>query len=227
MGDPTVVAATVIDLVTVNAVTPTIPGPSIIAMQWRLTMLTSTRGLFISVAALLAAVSAAPAAQAGCGGGAAVKQPSVWQAAPTNDANALLNRVDFGRPDFVRAPIVGLWSFSFVAGGAQVDWGYTEWHSDGTEITNSGGHSPASGNFCLGVWRQTGPSTFHLKHFPLGYDPSTGLLAVKVILTEDVTVDRTGANFSGPFTEDIYDPTGVTLLQHVAGTVTGHRVEPN
>ena len=191
-------------------------------------MFTSTRGLFISVAALVAAVSAAPAAQAGCGGAAAVKQPSVWQAAPGDRAD-LLTRVDYNNagPAFGRAAIVGLWSFSFAAGGAQIDWGYTEWHSDGTEITNSGGHSPASGNFCLGVWRQSGPNTFHLKHFPLGYDPSTGLLAVKVILTEDVTVDRTGNNFAGPFTEDIYDPTGVTLLQHVAGTVTGHRVEPN
>jgi len=176
-------------------------------------------------AATLASVAAlAPAAFAGCGG--VLAQPASYQVG-SNDANTLLTRVDFGRPDFVRAPIVGLWSFSFVAGGAQVDWGYTEWHPDGTEITNSGGHSPASGNFCLGVWRQSGPNTFHLKHFPLGYDPATGLLAVKIILTEDVTVDRTGNNYSGPFTEDIYDPTGVTLLQHVAGTVTGHRVEPN
>lgn len=190
-------------------------------------MFTSTRGLFISVAALVAAASAAPAAQAGCAEAAAVKQPSVWQVAPAKEANALLTRVDFGRADFARAPIVGLWSVSFVAGGAQIDWGYSEWHPDGTEITNSGGHSPASGNFCLGVWRQTGPSSFHLKHFPLGYDPSTGQLAAKIILTEDVTVDRSSQNFAGPFTLDIYDPTGVTLLQHVAGTVTGHRVEPN
>ena len=40
-------------------------------------------------------------------------------------------------------------------------------------------------------------------------------------------LDRTGQNYSGPFTEDVYDPTGVQLLQHVVGTVTGHRVEPN
>jgi len=189
-------------------------------------MFTSTRGLFISVAALVAAASAAPAAQAGCGSAEAVKQPSAWQATPT-EANALLTRVDFGRPDFVRASIVGLWSFTFVSGGAQIDWGYTEWHSDGTEITNSGGHSPASGNFCLGVWRQTGPNSFHLKHIALGYDPSTGLPAVRVILTEDVTVDRTGDNFAGPITLDVYDPTGATLLQHQAGTATGHRVQPN
>jgi hypothetical protein len=183
------------------------------------------QALFVGMAALAGVAAIAPAAWAGCGE-AAVKQPSVWQATPADAAN-LLTRTDFERADFARPAIVGLWSFSFVAGGQQIDWGYTEWHSDGTEITNSGGHSPASGNFCLGVWRQSGPNTFHLKHYPLGYNPATGALAVKVILTEDVTVDRTGDNFAGSFTEDIYDPTGVTLLQHVAGTATGHRVEPN
>jgi hypothetical protein len=183
-------------------------------------MNTSFRRLFAGAAAMAAVAAIAPAAWAGCG--EAAKQPSSWQAPPTSDANALLARVDFGR-----APIVGLWSFSFVAGGQQIDWGYTTWHADGTEITNSGGHSPASGNFCLGVWRQSGPNSFHLKHFPLGYDPTTGLLAAKIILTEDVTVDRSGDNYSGPFTLDVYDPTGVTRLQHVVGTVTAHRVEPN
>ena len=90
---------------------------------------------------------------------------------------------------------------------------------------NSGGHSAASGNFCLGAWRQSGPSTYHLKHFALGYDPSTGNLAVKVTLIEDVTLDRTGDNFSGPFTEDIY-PVAGGMIQ-VTGTITGQRVQPN
>jgi len=164
--------------------------------------------------------AAAPAAFAGCGN--ASIQPASYQVG-SNDSQLIRTAL----AEFGDRGIVGLWSVSFVAGGAQIDWGYSEWHPDGTEITNSGGHSPASGNFCLGVYRQTGPNTFHLKHFPLAYDPATGLLAAKIILTEDVTVDRTGNNYAGPFTLDVYDPAGVTLLQHVAGTVTGHRVEPN
>jgi hypothetical protein len=186
-------------------------------------MRSSIKGALVGFAALAGTAALAPAAFAGCAG--ASTQPSSYEVG-SNEAQlipaALLTPANLGAQS-----IVGLWSFSFVAGGAQIDWGYTEWHSDGTEITNSGGHSPASGNFCLGVWRQSGPNTYHLKHYALGYDPSTGLLAVKVLLTEDVTVDRTGDNFSGPFTEDVYDPTGVTLLQHVAGTATAHRVEPN
>lgn len=181
------------------------------------------RGLLIGMATLAGTAALAPAAFAGCGG--VPVQPASYQAG-SDDAH-LVPAGWVGPADFGGRGIVGLWSFSFVVGGAQVDWGYTEWHGDGTEITNSGGHSPASGNFCLGVYRQSGPNSFHLKHFPLGYDPTTGNLAVKVILTEDVTLDRTGQNYSGPFTEDVYDPTGATLLQHVVGTVTGHRVEPN
>lgn len=179
------------------------------------------RGLFVGMAALAGVAAIAPAAWAGCG--SALVKPASHE---MGSKDAQLIAADFVRPSFGSQGIVGLWSVSFVAGGAQIDWGYSEWHSDGTEITNSGGHSPASGNFCLGVWRQSGPNTFHLKHFPLAYDPATGLLAAKIILTEDVTLDRTGNNYSGPFTLDIYDPTGATLLQHIPGTITGHRVEP-
>ena len=186
-------------------------------------MVTRMRRLLIGAATLTSVAALAPVAFAGCGG--APVQPASHQVG-SNDARlfpaALVTPESLGAQS-----IVGLWSVSFVAGGAQIDWGYSEWHSDGTEIMNSAGHSPASGNFCLGVWRQSGSNTYHLKHYPLGYDPATGLLAAKVILTEDVMIDRTGNNFSGPFTLDVYDPTGVSLLQHVAGTITGHRVEPN
>ena len=186
-------------------------------------MNTTIRRLLIGAAALTSVAALAPAAFAGCGN--VPVQPASYQ---HGSDDAQLTRTAFVTPaNFEPQGIVGLWSFSFVSGGVQIDWGYTEWHPDGTEITNSGGHSPASGNFCLGVYRQTGPNSFHLKHFPLGYDPTTGLLAAKIILTEDVTVDRTGQTFSGSFTIDVYDPTGVTRLQHTVGTVTAHRILPN
>src|SRR3982074_1334258 len=59
------------------------------------------------------------------------------------------------------APIVGLWKFKFVSkdspgipDGAVIDEGYVTWHSDGTEIMNSG-RAPSTGNFCMGVWKKT------------------------------------------------------------------------
>ncbi|HLY79792.1 MAG TPA: hypothetical protein VKQ70_10485 [Caulobacteraceae bacterium] len=178
-----------------------------------------------SVLAGLAAVGALAVAApsfAGCADSAAA-HPADW----SGQASDLRQKIDFGGPSFGGGSIVGLWSVSLVSGGNQVDWGYAEWHADGTEIMNSGGHTPASGNFCLGVWRQTGPNSFHLKHFPLAYNPATGALAAKIILTEDVSIDRNGQTFVGSFSEDIYDPTGVTLEQHIPGTITGHRVQPN
>jgi len=172
-----------------------------------------------SLAALtiMGSLAIAAPAWAGCADGAALK-PATW----SGEQGALFRQISLGNQG-----IVGLWDVTFKApNGATVDWGYSEWHSDGTEIMNSGGHTPASGNFCLGVWRQSGPNTYHLKHFPLAYNPATQQLAAKIILTEDVTVDHDGDSFSGPFTLDAYDPTGATLLQHVTGTVTGRRVKP-
>jgi hypothetical protein len=176
----------------------------------------SFKASLVTLAAIGSLAAAAPA-WAGCADTA--MKPASWR---KDGADGQLIRVNLGAQG-----VVGLWSVSLVAGGSQVDWGYSEWHSDGTEIMNSGGHTPASGNFCLGVWRQSGPNTYHLKHFALGYNPANGQLAVKVILTEDVTIDGTGATFTGPFTLDAYDPSGATLLQHQAGTITGHRVLPN
>ncbi|HEV2365391.1 MAG TPA: hypothetical protein VGS12_14475 [Caulobacteraceae bacterium] len=160
---------------------------------------------------------AGSSAWAGCG--APSLAPATYQAQS--------GEVRFQPVSLYQNTIVGLWSVSFMAGGNQIDWGYSEWHADGTEIMNSGGHTPASGNFCLGVWRQTGPNTYHLKHFPLAYDPATGALAARIILTEDVTVGPKGDGFTGTFTLDVYDPTGKTLEQHVPGTITGRRVFPN
>ena len=52
--------------------------------------------------------------------------------------------------------IVGMWSFNMTPTAGPGDFGYQQWHSDGTELMNSGGRAPATQNFCMGVWRQTG-----------------------------------------------------------------------
>jgi hypothetical protein len=146
--------------------------------------------------------------------------PATWQ---KGQADAQLIHTSLGSQS-----IVGLWAFKFMSGATQVDWGYTAWHSDGTEITNSGGHSPASGNWCLGTWRQSGPQTYHLKHFPLAYDPQSGALVAKIVLTEDVTVAQGGDTFSGTFSIQAYAPDGVTKLgPPQTGTATGQRIEPD
>jgi hypothetical protein len=122
--------------------------------------------------------------------------------------------------------IVGMWSFRQTAGGNLVDFGFQQWHSDGTELMNSGGRAPATENFCMGAWRQVAPGRYHLNHLALSYD-SSGVLNARVTIKEDVTLNATGTSYSGPFTIDVFDPNSNALLQHVAGQVTAQRVPAN
>jgi predicted small lipoprotein YifL len=130
------------------------------------------------------------------------------------------------------ASIVGLWKFQFISkgntghnpsipDGALIDFGYTQWHSDGTEIVNSAGIP--GGGFCLGVWGQTGFLTFELNHFPIAFDPTTGAVADYINVREQVTLSPSGDTFTGTFTEDFYNTVG-THVDHLAGTVTGTRL---
>jgi len=61
------------------------------------------------------------------------------------------------------AAIVGLWNVTFYSAHVLVDQALDAWHSNGTEILNDF-TDPIEDNACLGVWTQTGPQTFKLKH---------------------------------------------------------------
>jgi len=146
------------------------------------------------------------------------------------------------------ATIVGLWKFELrakdnqgIPDGTLLDFGLIQWHEDGTEITNSGGRTPAVGNVCMGTWKQVGPSTFKLTHLALGYGPPqgpvTGYQGV-VLLEMQVRVDSGGHTYHGSFTLTQYmskfDPTipgsefdQSTVEFTVSGTVKATRVEVN
>ena len=140
------------------------------------------------------------------------------------------------------ADVVGLWHVVFTQnadfGSGLFDDSYAEWHSDGTEIMNSGVHSPATGNFCMGAWTKTGPSTYALKHIALDYSMQplgSATPTVIVIIREEVTVDQTGNHFTGSFTADIYAPysaafpatPGAHIARVGAGAITGDRITAN
>jgi hypothetical protein len=67
-------------------------------------------------------------------------------------------------------PVVGKWKVQFLVNGGVFDFGYRQWHGDGTEILNSDARAPSTENFALGVWKKTGDNTNKLNHFALSYD---------------------------------------------------------
>jgi hypothetical protein len=105
-----------------------------------------------------------------------------------------------------------------------IDHGYSQWHSDGTEIMNSS-RPPATGNFCLDVWKKTGQSTYTLTHRALSFFPD-GTPEGPAAIHEDVMVDRSGNTLSGRFTIDQFDTSG-NLKVHLEGVITGTRITPD
>jgi len=130
--------------------------------------------------------------------------------------------------------LVGMWSFQFIsqgnttrtpaiADGTQINFGYTQFHSDETEILNAGARSPAQQNFCLGVWTDTGNSTYQVNHFALNYDAATGTLLGRIIVIEKITVSPGGTALSGTFVETVFDTKG-NQTDHLTGQVTAQRI---
>jgi hypothetical protein len=207
------------------------PDPEEDIMKATLKLLTNTLGLGVLAATLT------PSVFAGCGEGKvapAGKQPQThFMHAAYRPSRFVLVDAPPG------ADVVGFWHVVFTQnthfGGGLFDDSYAEWHSDGTEIMNSGVHSPAYGNFCMGAWTKTGPSSYALKHIALDYSMQplgSTTPSVIVIIREQVTVDNKGNHFTGSFTADIYAPysaalpatPGTHITQVGAGTISGDRI---
>jgi hypothetical protein len=148
-----------------------------------------------------------------------------WQGAPEFRREAFLVAGQEGADP----RIVGFWKVKFVAEGTTgipddtvIDNGFVQWHGDGTEIMNSS-RPPATGNFCLGVWQKSGPSSYKLNHFALSFDPS-GTLIGPAQIREDITLNHKGNQYEGTFTIDQYDLEGNPLPPHITGRVTATRI---
>ena len=133
------------------------------------------------------------------------------------------------RDDDNDAAIVGMWKVQFVSegtngipDGTMIDSAYAQWHSDGTEIMNSG-RPPITSSFCLGVWKKTGESTYKLNHFALSWDPTGTVFVGPANIRENVTLNAQGNSFSGTFTIDQFDTNGNTLA-HIVGKINAQRV---
>jgi hypothetical protein len=186
----------------------------------------------LTIAAVVSLLSVAASARASCGSfsqvGAGKKaHPASWN---MQSGHAYLTQVH--EPS---VSIVGMWHVTFTSKGdgsalpegAAVDNALVVWHSDGTEIMNSG--RPAQdGDFCLGVWQEVGKYQYKLNHFAwMGNDTTNpggvGKPAGPTHVVEDVTVTPDGKHYSGTFTLDAYD-TSFNLTTHITGVLQGTRI---
>lgn len=139
-----------------------------------------------------------------------------------------LMRVDFRREDM--DDIVGFWNTTLSlkgSGGAPdqiIDKGLQQWHADGTEFLNSSGQHPLTQNYCLGVWRKTGPSKYTLNHFAYLYDTAQNVIGLANI-REEVIVNHDGTAFTGVFAIQQYDALRNKLGGLLKGIVKGKRID--
>ena len=120
--------------------------------------------------------------------------------------------------------IVGLWNVKFYSGGTLADNAFDAWHSDGTEVLNDF-TNPIEDNVCLGVWIQTEPGSYKLKHPSWTFDTSGNLTGLAVIL-ETVTVDAGGNDYTGNYSIDFFDTMG-NPVGSFQGTLKAQRITAN
>jgi len=122
------------------------------------------------------------------------------------------------------AAIIGLWKFELLSkstsknnnpmpDGTLIDFGTAAWHSDGTELINSGIRNPADGDFCQGVWAKVNDSTFVLNHMALAW--MNGAYVGPARIAERVTVGPNGHHYWGTF----------KIVQYLATVSPGHEFD--
>jgi hypothetical protein len=89
-----------------------------------------------------------------------------------------------------------------------------QFHGDGTEFLISAGLPPALVNVCAGVWTQTSPRGYRLRHMTWGWSPEDsgwgvpGTFAGTFEVVVDLIVDRRGNRFTGTWVARNFDPDG-------------------
>jgi hypothetical protein len=79
------------------------------------------------------------------------------------------------------------------------------------------------GNFCLGVWQQTGKREYFLNHIPWQGNDPFGNPAGGAQILEQITLSPDGNSYSGKFTFQAYDVNGNPTLA-VTGVLTATRI---
>jgi hypothetical protein len=150
-------------------------------------------------------------------------QKQSWQGDRGFDRSALLRTSEHDEG------IVGFWRVVLtskgnpgIPDGAVLDKGFSQWHSDGTEMLNSS-RAPVTQSFCMGVWKKTGPSKYTLNHFAISWDNFSNFVGLGNI-REDVVLSHDGSAFSGTFNIEQFDAYGNTIVR-LGGVVVGQRID--
>jgi hypothetical protein len=120
--------------------------------------------------------------------------------------------------------IVGLWTVNFYVRDTTELWdfGLEQFYADGNEMTND--TLPPVGGICWGVWEPTTGRTVKLNHLGLGFEGGNFIGMFR--LTAELKVARNGDSFSGTYTADQYDLSGIPITKyHGDGNLTAQRVK--
>ena len=206
------------------------------------------RLLIPGAGAIAMALALMPSAYAACGvSGFPIAKKSAWT---MRDGQPRLLRAGLDDDGDDGLSIVGFWHVKFISDGnnwglppgvsfpkgSEQDAGYSQWHSDGTEIMNSGGRAPNTDNFCLGVWAKVGARQYRLNHFATPWDPTAGpldsagnpmgVLIGPANIKELVTLSEDGNSFSGSYAIEGYDESN-DHIYHIEGTIYATRITVN
>lgn len=179
------------------------------------------------------AMSVVPAAVAQCGLSLKAIKHASFQ---PRLGGVHLQRASFNRISNYVPSIVGMWHVTFHANTADgqpvdmvIDDALVVWHADNTEIMNSA-RPPQDGNFCLGVWVQTGRTQYFLNHipwfnnaFPNGTQNGIGDPVGPTQITETVNLSPDGQHYSGTFALKAY-ALDKTVIANFTGTVSATRI---
>jgi hypothetical protein len=196
-----------------------------------------TYKMFVPALGVLAlAFTMMPSALAQCGLPTKLVKPANWNPQMSGAHMMLAAQEKTDESAGWRPMIVGMWHVVFTAhtlnGGAipdtVTDNSVVVWHSDGSEVMNSS--RPAQdGNFCLGVWEQTGPTRYYLNHIPWQGNDATnapsgiGDPEAGAQLTEVVNLTPDGNRYSGTYTLTAYNGSGQRSVQFT-GTIEATRI---
>jgi hypothetical protein len=155
------------------------------------------------------------------------------QASCFTDGNRLTAPLQFspgaagGWPEVSDQPgssIVGLYRAQFLIGDGPdlYDESFQQFHSDGTEMMLSRGLPPVLGNVCVGIWKQTGPRTFKLKHMAWNWNPDNSFAGTFLM---EVTIRLSRSGYTGTWKADSFDPSGAVIPdQHFEGVARATRI---